>query len=534
LYVEGNYIDVVKGEIYPARVTFEKTVTKVEKTKKTYSNYIAPGIIDSHIRLEDSFLNPREFTKCALLSGVTTVVEDMSGFITSVGADAIKYLITEFSKLPIDFFYVYPVNIERSSLESGPPEVKHDEFVSFLKQKQCLGLTQVTDVKKLQAGDSLLLKRLGVAKSEQKSIISNVEKTHFTELGKFTELGIRADFGSNIYQDAFEKACFGLKIKIVEGTKRKTLANLVRLAKQFDTTIVTEEKSAQELSKGYFQPILKKAVSLGLEPVLAIQNVTINPARLLGIEGGSLEPGMPANIVEFEDVKNFEVKRVWHSGVNVVKAGKVTGIPTDALRVPRFSTQLIELEPEDLILESSKNEERAKVLQLDGSIEIATFSVVEGEIQLPEFINKMVVASRYGTDVISVGFVQGFELTKGAIATTLWGSSGNVVAVGCSDEELVKAINLLVAAKGGYVAVDKKREQVFELPILGVVSVHDPAQVHEDLKKVNSFAKRLGCTVPDIFVALGSLSNLNKPGFRMTDFGLINTATSEITEVLEE
>jgi adenine deaminase len=534
LYIEGNFIDVIKGEIYPARVTFEKTITKVEPTKKAYTNFIAPGIIDSHIRLEDSFLSPKEYTKCALLSGVTTVVEDMSGFLTSAGADAIKYLLTEFSKLPINFFYVYPLNVERSILEGGPSELTQDEFSSFIKQKQCLGVTQIDNVKKLRSSDSLFSKRIGITKTEGKSIMSNVEKTHFTELSKFTELGIRADLGSNIYQDAFEKACFGLKIKIVEGTKRKTLANLVRLAKQFDTTIVTEEKSAQELSKGYFQPILKKAVSLGLEPVLAIQNVTINPARLLGIEGGALEPGMDANIVEFEDIKNFEVKRVWHDGKNVVKAGKLVGFPSEVVRVPRFTASLIELEAEDLAIESTKAKEFAKVLQLDGSVEIAEFPVVDGELQLPEFINKLVVANRYGTDVISLGFAQGFKLVKGAFATTLSGTSGNIVAIGCSDEEIVKAINLLVVAKGGHIAVDKKREQVFELPILGVVSPNAPAQVHDEFKKVNSFVKRLGCAVPDPFTVLGNLTNLNKSGYRMTDLGLINTETSEIVDILED
>lgn len=539
MYIEGNFIDVVKGEIYPARITYSKTIQKIQKVDREFSNYIAPGFIDSHIRFEDSFLSPVEYTKLALLSGVTSVVEDCSGFMTSVGADSIKYLITEFNKLPIDFWFLFPLNVEPSEFETGPKELKHTEFVNLLKNKHCLGLTQVDDVRKISETDSNFLKRINLAKEAEKPIISNIPKVHFTQLGSFAQMGIRADFGSNVYQEAFEKACFGLKIKIVEGTKRKTLSNLVRLAKQFDTSIVSEEKSVQELMKGYLSQTLKKAVSLGLDPMTAIKNVTVNPANLLGLSEGVLEEGKRANIVEIEDLKTFNVLRVIRDGEVLVKNGKLSALKKEVSKEPRFKIDLVDLDSEDLQIPSSKEKEKANVLVVDSegktSLEQVELKVEEGRIRSdPENdILKVVVASSYGENIISVGFVKGFGLTKGSLATSVGGSVGNIIAVGTCDDELALAINTLKENKGGLAAVDLKRFEVLSLPIYGTVCNQSPEDLVDSIKKLYQFSKRFGSNFGhDSFEVLGSLMNVNKEGFRLTDMGIYDSEKKDIINVL--
>lgn len=536
MYIEGNLIDVEAGEIYPARVTFSKTITKIQRINKKCDTFIAPGFIEGHIRLEDSLLSPVEYTKLALLSGVTTVVEDPSSYIKMAGVDGLKYVTSEFSKLPIDFFYLYPVNVERNSLESGPEEISIDDFTQFVKHAQCLGLTQVSDVAKIKAQDPVLLKRTAVAKSLNKPIISNITKINFADLGHFAHLGVRADIGSNIYQDAFEKACFGMKIKIVEGTTRKTLQGLVRLAKQFDTSIVSEDRSASDLVKGYLKTTLKKAVSLGLDPVTAIRNVTRNPAALLGIPEGVIAEGKKANIVELTNLKDFEVKRVFHNGVCVVKQDKVQVLKKEKPREPRYSVELVELLPEDIAIESDASSENAKVLIVSPSsisLEEEKLPVVEGLLSGTEDIQKLVVASKYGNDQLSISFVKGFSLQKGAIATSLHGSSGNIIAVGTSDEEIVRAINLITASKGGCAIVDKKRDVLLPLPILGVSSVSDSKDIVEELKKMVALAKRLGVPFDDPFVALGNLTNTGRPGIVVTDSGVLDEART-VVDILKE
>lgn len=532
MYIEGNLVDVETGEIYPARVTFTKTITKIQKIDKKCDTFLVPGFIDSHIRVEDSFLTPLEYTKLALLSGVTTVVEDPSGFIRTSGAEGLKYLITEFSKLPIDFFYLYPINIERNEFESGPEEVKIEEFTELIKHKQCLGLTQVSDVIKLRQEDPIFLKRMSVAKNLNKPIISNIEKIHFTDLGKFAQFGIRADIGSNVYQDAFEKACFGIKIKIVEGTTRKTLAGLLRLAKQFDTSIVSEEKSASDLAKGYMKATLKKAISLGLDPVTTIRNVTRNPAQLLGIEEGVIAEGKKANIVELTNLKDFEIKRVFHNGECVVKQDKIQTLKKEKIREPRYTPELIKLIPEDIELPSEKKKEIANVLTIDNTIEEIILPVEDEKIGLIEGVHKLVVADKYGSNQIAIGFVKGFGIQKGALATSLYGSSGNIIAIGSSDEEIVQAINTVCEAKGGCALIDKKRKAVFPLSILGTVSGENANKISEEYKKIIVLAKRLGCSFDDPFLALGSMMNISKQ-YALTDSGLVNNSETYI-EVLKE
>jgi adenine deaminase len=535
MQLEGNIVDVATGQIYPGKIVFGETITKIQKTDKKYENFILPGFIDSHIRIEDSMLSPVEFTKCALKNGVTTIVEDFSGYLSVVGSEGIKYLITEFNKLPIEFYYLYPLNIENSEYEQGPEEVKIDEFISFVKHKQCLGLTQIDDAKKIEENDSLFLKRINAAKTIGKPIISNIPKIGFNELGKFTQLGIRADIGSNIYQEAFEKACFGIKIKIVEGTKRKTLANLVRLAKQFDTTIISEEKSTFDLARGYMRMTLKKAVALGLDPITAIKNVTVNPAKLLGINEGVIAEGRNANLVEVKNIKDFEILKVYQNGKLVVKNGKA--LLKSEIREPRSKFDSLEIKEEHIQIETKKNSEKVKVIVMNQPPSLEEFSLTRSDNSLQNDLSqdilKVAVMNRYGKNTVSIGFVKGFGLQKGAIATTVHGSTGNVIAIGTSDTEIVQAINA-IRKKGGVALIDKKRELVFPLPIFGIVSNEEPEVIIEEYKKMVGQVKRLGPNFEDPFLVLGQLGNVRLPGYRITESGLIDTITDTPILIVKE
>ena len=539
MFIEGNFVDVLKGEIYPAKITFSKTIQKIERTNKTYSTYISPGLIDAHIRIEDSFLNPIEYTNHAILSGVTCVVEDISGFFTSAGAEGIKYLLTTFSKMPLSFHYLFPINLEHSKIEGSPKDLSDADFFALVKQKQFLGVTQVDDSKRLHKSEVSIHKKLLAVKEAGKPLISNIPKIPFTDINTFTEMGVRADLGSNIYQEAFEKACFGLKIKIVEGTKRKTLAGLIRLSKQFDTIIVSEEKSAAEISKGYLKTTLKKAVSLGLDPITAIQNVTSNPAKLLNLSEGVLEEGSIANIVEFEDLKSFDVKRVFINGEQVLKSGKVA-LKNDKITEPRMKIELDDISVEDIKIESEEKEEKVTTIiakeNLETEILEEVIPVKENEItsDIEKDILKCVVVSKYGEGLLSISFIKGFKLEKGAIATTLYATSGNFIAIGTNDEDIVTAINELKRNKGGIIAVEKKRSQECYLNILGVVSSKKADEVHEEIKKTQQFVRRLGCQMQDPFYVLGNLMNLNKKGIRLTDKGVFNTETAEQIQILKE
>jgi adenine deaminase len=536
VYIEGNLIDVEKGEIYPARVIFSKTITKIQRLEKKFDTFIAPGFIEGHIRIEDALVSPLEYAKLALQSGITTVVEDPSGLIKAAGADGLKYVLSEFSKLPMDFFFLYPLNVERSTLEGGPQEISIDEFTQFVKHTQCLGLTQVTDVAKIKAQDPVLLKRTAVAKSLNKPIISNITKINFSDLGNFAHLGIRADIGSNIYQDAFEKACFGMKIKIVEGTTRKTLQGLVRLAKQFDTSIVSEDRSAADLTKGYLRATLKKAVSLGLDPITAIKNVTSNPAKLLGISEGVIAEGKKAHIVELGNLKDFEVKRVFHNGICVVKQDKLQVLKKEKPREPRYSVDLIDLLPEDVAIESNMSSEKTKVLSVGSegvTLEEIKLPVVDGSLSGTTEVQKLVVASKYGGNQISINFIRGFCLQKGAFAVSVHGSSGNIIAIGTTDEEIVRAINLVKTAKGGFAVVDKKRDLILPLPILGALSPLDAEEFTEELKKITILAKRLGAPFDDPLLVLGNLANIARKGYKVTDFGVIDDSNA-IVDILDQ
>ncbi|MFT4326634.1 MAG: adenine deaminase C-terminal domain-containing protein [Candidatus Woesearchaeota archaeon] len=532
--IEGNFIDVRKGEIYPAKITFTKTITKIERNNKTYTNYIAPGFVEAHIRFEESYVSPSQYVKFALESGVTTVVEDFSLTLQSEGATGVKYYTTEFNKLPINYYYLYPINIFKNKLESSADEVSHDDFMQFLKNKHCLGLTQVDDVMHIQNDNPLVMKKILAAQSLSKPIISNIPKIHFTNLSKFATLGIRADIGSNIYQEAFEKACFGLKIKIVEGTKRKTLASLVRLAKQFETSIVSDEKSYQELSKGYMKATLKKAVSLGLDPVTAIQNVTCNPAQLLGINEGVLEEGAVANIVELENLRDFSVLRVFHKGECVVKNSELS-VQIPESKVPKSKFSLETISEDDIHISSSKESEEVLVLNLESNqLESMTFVSEDSVLQKPEGVLKVVVASVYGTNQIGIGYVKGITLEKGAVATNMYGSSSNIIAVGNDDDDLAEAINRINELGGGFVAVDKKREVSLHMPILGLTTNQDPVSLHEQVKKVNAFLRRLGYTYDNTIETIADLKDLKKKGFRFTDNGVIDVANNTIVNIFKD
>jgi adenine deaminase len=528
--VAGEHIAGV-GHGYRGRETFNAS-----------GQILLPGFIDSHMHIESTKLMVDEFARAVLPHGTTTVVIDPHEIANVFGLDGVRELLAAAGEVPLDYYVMVSSCVPASPFESNGATVAAEDIARFLREEpNAIGVAEMMDFPGVVAGTPDVVAKIQAAFAAKGGHIDgHAPGLSGHDLNAYLAAGVRSDHECTTYQEALEKRRLGMWIMIREGSAARNLEALLPLVEEFgpgNCVLCTDDREPDELlEEGHMNHVMRKAVSLGCKPYWALVMSTLFAARYHRLyQHGALGPGYVADIVAVTDMESFRPTRVWKRG----RLAAADGVALDFPKVTapdwmRGSVRVRRVTADDFAIRANG---RVRVIGVDSG-QIVTRSLVAEPFVRDGFavadpardLAKIAVVERHReTGRIGLGFVSGFGLQRGALASTHAHDAHNVVVVGIDESDMSIAVNRLAEIGGGQVAV-VGGEVAAEVPcpIGGLLSDLPAEQVAAAVRAVQDASRRLGATISAPFMTMSFLALSVVPELKITDRGLVDTVRFEL------
>jgi adenine deaminase len=536
----GRVVNVFSGEIEKKDVAiYGGTIVgfgdyKARKTIDVNDDFLCPGLIDGHVHIESSMVTIPEFARAVLPNGTTSVVTDPHEIANVLGREGIRFMAESARDVPLNVFIMLPSCVPATHMETSGATLKAGDLKPLFKEPWAIGLAEMMNFPGVIFRNPEVLKKIEWAKG--KRIDGHAPMLSGKGLYAYLTAGIRSDHECTTLKEAKEKLKNGMWIMIREGTTARNLRSLLPLVNPKNSRrflFVTDDRHPKELlEEGHIDSMVRQAIRRGTDPILAIQMATLNTAEYFRLDDlGAIAPGYRADIVGFDHLGRFQIKKVFKDGVLVAEKGKMLFPPVRKRKGPKVkaSIRIKPLQKDAFLLRSGQS--LAKVIQLIPD-QIVTRRVMKKILlkegiahpNIKEDILKIAVVERHkATGNIGIGFVQGFGLKNGAIGSSVAHDSHNLVIVGTNDQDMMKAVEIIQAMGGGLAVILNGRTLAsLPLPIAGLMSEAPVAKVNLRLEALHRAAKNLGCEIPDPFMTLSFLPLPVIPELKITDKGLVD------------
>ena len=494
---------------------------------------VLPGFLDAHIHLESSLVNPTEFVKAVLPHGTTTVVTDPHEIANVMGTDGIEYMLQATEDLPVDVRFMLPSCVPATPLDESGAILDYRAIDSFYDHPRVQGLAEMMNFVGAINGDEQTVEKIVAAQAHHKKIDGHAPDLQGNDLNAYIAAGVYSDHECHDVKDAIAKLERGQFIMIREGTAARNLEALMPLltGKYADRCMFcTDDKHPNDLlEKGHIDYIVKKAISLGADPITAVKVACHNAARyfLLNNRGG-ISPGYLADFVIIDNFQDFNIEQVYKKGVLMVDHGEIQDFPS-----PEIEPYLVErahktfhvaaLTAEDF----AEKRPRGIIGMVDGEITTVDAGYSD-RIDVEYDVLKIAVVERHkNTHHIGIGYIQGYGLKSGAVATSISHDSHNIIVVGTNEMDMAAAVNRVVELNGGIVVWDGG-QSVAEVPlaIAGIMSDEPLVTVNEKLETAKDAAHKLGVNPGiDPFMTLSFMALPVIPSLRITTRGVFDVTT---------
>ena len=494
---------------------------------------VLPGFLDAHIYLESSLVSPTEFVKAVLPHGTTTVVTDPHEIANVMGTDGIEYMLQATENLPVDVRFMLPSCVPATPLDESGAILDYRAIDSFYDHPRVQGLAEMMNFVGAINGDEQTVEKIVAAQAHHKKIDGHAPDLQGNDLNAYIAAGVYSDHECHDVKDAIAKLERGQFIMIREGTAARNLEALMPLltGKYADRCMFcTDDKHPNDLlEKGHIDYIVKKAISLGADPITAVKVACHNAARyfLLNNRGG-ISPGYLADFVIIDNFQNFNIEQVYKKGVLMVDHGEIQDFPS-----PEIEPYLVErahktfhvaaLTAEDF----AEKRPRGIIGMVDGEITTVDAGYSD-RIDVEYDVLKIAVVERHkNTHHIGIGYIQGYGLKSGAVATSISHDSHNIIVVGTNETDMAAAVNRVVELNGGIVVWDGG-QSVAEVPlaIAGIMSDEPLVTVNEKLETAKDAAHKLGVNPGiDPFMTLSFMALPVIPSLRITTRGVFDVTT---------
>jgi adenine deaminase len=561
LLKNGKVVNVFSGDVHETNILIDGDriigvgydYTRADKIYDLNGLYVLPGLIDGHIHIESSLLNMAEFSRLLLLSGTTTIIADPHEITNVLGTKGIDYMLMASREIPLDIFFMLPSCVPSTNMETSGGSIATKEIRKYITEPRILGLAEMMNFPGVIAGIPEVLDKIALTIQADKIIDGHCPRLYGKLLQAYVGAGIASDHECTDVREAQEKLRSGMRIMIREGSAAKNLSDLLPMVNTRNSRrcfFVSDDKHPDELlSAGHINATLRKAVSLGLDSVTAVQMATINTAEYFRLyDRGVIAPGKKADLIAVDNLTDFNVKKTIKNGVLLVENNKLKitlqnycdKTVTNTIKVKPFTLNklsviaqgdtinVIRIIPNQIITEKwvtaptvSKKSKKDK-------------GIVVSDIERD--IVKLVVLERHKkTGNIGIGFVSGFGLKKGALASSVAHDSHNIIAVGTNDNDIYQAIKMIIKLGGGFVAVDKgKVKASLALPIAGLMSNDTAENISGQLKELLNAIKSWGIKVNNPFITLSFLALPVIPELKLTDLGLVDVGKFKIVSLFNK
>ncbi|MCT4699144.1 adenine deaminase [Tenacibaculum haliotis] len=528
MIVQGNIVDIQNKRIYKGEVeVVNGKITVIREVNHAVDNYILPGFVDAHIHIESSMLVPSEFAKIAVIHGTVATVSDPHEIANVLGVKGVEFMIENGKKVPLKFNFGAPSCVPATSFESAGAIIDSEDIKLMLENPDIKYLAEMMNYPGVLFDDEEVLKKIQHAKNNNKPIDGHAPGLRGDDVTKYISAGISTDHECFTYDEALEKLQKGMKVIIREGSAAKNFEALIDLLPDHFENMMfcSDDKHPDDLLLGHLNELCERAVAKGIDVFKVLQAACINPVKHYNLDVGLLEQGDDADFIVVEDLEKFKVLQTYINGELVAENGKsfVKSVPFKVLN--NFNTdkkEVVDFEfkstaakirvIEALDGELVTNEVKADVLIKNGNL----VSNTETDVL------KMTVVNRYKNADPSIAFIKNFGLKEGAIASSVGHDSHNIIAVGVSDEAICKAVNLLIANKGGVCAVSASEEKIVSLPVAGIMSDKPAEEIGKAYAALDEMAKQMGSKLRAPYMSLSFMALLVIPALKLSDKGLFD------------
>lgn len=490
---------------------------------------VLPGFIDAHIHLESSMVTPAEFAKAVVAHGTTTVITDPHEITNVMGIDGVEYMIQASQNLPIEVHFMMPSCVPATEIDESGAELDCKDIDLYLDNKKVLGLAEMMNYVGVINGDKNVLSKIVTSQAHHKKIDGHAPELSGNDLNAYIAAGVYSDHECSTFENALEKLRKGQFIMIREGTAAHNLKALMPLLTQqyySRCMFATDDKHPSDLLYGgHIDYIVKQALKNGADPIVALKTATHHAARYFLLnDKGAIASGYLADIVVVDNLEDFNVETVFKRG-KLVFDGEVKDFSAPTVD-EKLAEKCFDTFHLDSVTPSSfKVDGKLGLIGLVGGELLTRNLGTADKIDVENDILKIACIERHkGTNHIGVGYVKGYSLKSGAVATSVAHDSHNIITVGCNDDDIAVAVNAIKDSKGGIAVVENgKIKALLELPIAGLMSDEPLTTVNEKLENAKSSAYELGADKSiDPFMTLSFLSLPVIPSLRITTKGVFD------------
>ena len=548
----ANIVNVLSEEIHKADIAIADGIIAGigedyhgEKEININGAFVTPSFIDGHVHLESSMVLPKEFAKAVLPAGTTTVIIDPHEIANVFGLHGISFMHEAVKNLPMDVYTMLPSCVPATPFETSGFDLNSYDLSLLIDKPWVLGIAEMMNFPGVLNLDKNVMAKLELAKQKDKRIDGHAPMLSNKDLCAYIASGVKSDHECTTPNEAIEKLRLGMYLMIREGTAAKDLNALIPVLKNCNTRkclFVTDDRHPSDL-KEHINGMVRRSVEAGVDPIKAVQCASLNTAEYFGLKDlGAVAPGYKADLLILPDLKTFKPDMVIKGGKTVYENGRLT-VNFEETEVPsvRGSVNVKWIERDDFRIDALSDTARTIEIiphQLVTKSTVSKIKVENGNAisNVDTDTLKICVIERHrATGNIGKGFVKGFNIKNGAIASTVAHDSHNMIIVGTNDEDMYIAAVELVKSQGGKVVVSNgKVLSKLPLPIAGLMSNERFEYVVNKCEELNNAAHSIGCTLEDPFMTMGFLSLPVIPELKITDKGIFDTTKFDFVNIFDK
>lgn len=537
MIISGNVIDIRNKRIYPGEIETDGTfIKRISEKEHAANQYLLPGFVDSHVHIESSMLVPSEFARLAVVHGTVATVSDPHEIANVLGVKGVDYMISNGKQVSFKFYFGAPSCVPATAFETAGATIGVQDIEALLQRDEIRYLAEMMNWPGVLQGDAAVKAKIQLAARFNKVVDGHAPGLKGEQAQRYIAAGISTDHECFTEEEALDKLRYGMKILIREGSAARNFEALINLLHRYEDDIMfcSDDKHPDSLEEGHINLLVKRALAKGIDLFKVLKAACVNPVAHYKLDVGTLRAGEPADFIIIDNPESFNVQATYIQGEQVAADGKTLMARVKSSVINNFNTQ--QKQVADFALRG--NPEKIRVIEaLDGQLitpeRVFTPRVIEGAVvqDTERDLLKIAVVNRYKNADPSVAFVKGFNLKKGAIASSVAHDSHNIIVVGVDDESMARAVNSIIDARGGVSAVGEKEQMIIPLPVAGIMSVEDGYVIARQYKQMDALAKSMGSTLQSPYMTLSFMALLVIPTLKLSDKGLFNGVDFEFVQV---
>lgn len=515
-------VDIDNETIRPASFSIESDRIQDVKYMEDVpadAPYALPGFIDAHVHIESSMMLPGHFAREALRHGTVAAVADPHEIANVLGIEGVKYMIDDTKGLPFHFRFGAPSCVPSTSFETSGAVLGPKEVEELLQSDEIGFLCEMMNYPGVLNGDKDVMAKIEAAKRAGKPIDGHAPGLSGEDLHRYASAGISTDHECDTLQEAEAAIAEGISILIREGSAAKNFEALSPLLTSHSDSVMfcTDDCHPDKFRSGHIESLVRRAVAKGYPLWNVLRAACLNPAEHYGLPVGRLREGDSADFILVDNLKDFNILGTCIKGQLFSIKNKMPKPPVKSDPLPnKFFAEHISAGD----IKTPEETGKIKIITAsNGSLLTGYETGYAGE----EDTLKIIVLNRYESKAKpAIGYIRGFRLERGAIASSVAHDSHNIIAIGTSDESIAEAVNALVDMRGGLVVCDSGKTVAMPLPIAGLMSEKQFDDVQAEYEAVRDAAKGLGCPFDDPFMTMSFMALPVIPALKMTDLGLFD------------